>query len=243
MLLSDAPKKPARSTLESVPDRVSRFLRGLAHNAQIRAALAVQGYDDADHQEGWNLFHDVNGYSPGKAPVLDRTAGLAMAELDRLDADLIDKIDATLGHRFPVQRDTLLAGLGAGEKAVAVANVKTILERLATLSASNDPHDTAANQRLAKVKLDQGERNRLAELVKNAEGFEAQSGAGIDNDTTRWTRLEPAHLALWGWYDEWSRAANRAITRRDWLVTLGLAKRRDTRADSPESPIGDTPNP
>lgn len=238
----DVPKKPARSTLESVPDRVSRFLRGLAHNAQIRAALATEGYEEADHQEGWNLFHAVNGYAPGRAPALDRTAGLAMAELDRLDAGLLDKVDATLGHRFPAQRDQLLAGLAAGEKAVAVANVKALIVRLATLEASSDTADQAALARLAKVKLDPAERARLAALVTSAEAFESQSGGAIESEDARWSRLEPSYIELWAWFDEWGRAANRAIRRRDWLVTLGLAKRRVSRAEATDTG-GPAPEP
>jgi len=240
--MNDESKKPARSTLETVPDRVSRFLRGLAHNGRIRSALASEGYEDSDHQEGWNRFHAVNGYTPSPTPTIDRTSGLAMAELDRLDAGLIDKIDATLVHRFPAQRDAVLQGLVAGERAVAVANVKTILARLSTLESSSDSAAGEALARLAKVKIDPAERARLATLVKSAEAFESESGGGVESDESRWARLEPSYLALWAWFDEWSRAANRAIQRRDWLVTLGLAKRRQARDAEPapvDGPAGD----
>jgi hypothetical protein len=223
-------KKPGRSTLEGVPERVSRFLRGTANNGHIRAALAAEGYDDADHQEGWDLFHRVSGYAPSKPVAVDRSASLAMAELDRLDAGLIDKIDATLGGRFPAQRDVVLAGLAPAERALAVANVKHILDRVAALEASADGADQSAVARLAKVKLDGAERARLAALVAQAESFEGRSAAPLDAEEIRWTRLEPAYVALYAWFNEWSRAAARAITRRDWLLTLGLAKRRTTRA-------------
>lgn len=103
--------------------------------------------------------------------------------------------------------------------------MKTALERIAVLAASDAPGDKEAVARLAKVKLDEAERQRLGRLVVAAESFEGVSGAS-EGDEARWSRLEPLYLQLWAWYDEWSRAAARAISRRDWLVSLGLAKRR-----------------
>ncbi len=235
-------KSPSRSTLEAVPDRASRLLRGIAHNGHIRAALAGEGYEEADHLEGWRLFHAVCGFSPNLPVVVDRTAANAISELDRSDGPLLDKVDATLGHRYPAQRDFLLGGLSPAERAGAVANVKTVLTRLDTLGTSSDPDDQAAMARLTKVKIDAAERARLASLVTQAESFEATSAAAVETDETRWERLAPLHSELWAWVDEWSRAANRAISRRDWLVSLGLAKRRSPAAEAPsDGDLSDAP--
>lgn len=227
---------PSRVTLAGIPERVSRFLRAIAHNAPIRSALATEGYGEVDHQEGWDLFHQVNGYRPTPSPVIDPRSALAMAELDRLDGPLIDKLDATLGHRFPRQREAVLGGLAAGERAVAVANVKSILARVSALEASADAQDQAAAARLAKVRFDGAERERLESLVRDAEHFDATSGAGFDSEEGRWARVAPDHVALWRWFDEWSRAAHRAVGRRDWLIALGLAKRKRKGKDDPEDP-------
>lgn len=226
--------KPSRVTLEAAPDRASRFLRGVANNPRIRAALATEGYAEEDHQEGWDLFHTACGYRPRPAaPTLDLRSATAMAELDRLDGPLLDKVDATLAHRFPPQRDALIGDLTAGERAIAVYNVKTLLDRLTTLEKSTTPDDQAALARLAKVRVDADERQRLATLVADAEHFESDSGATQETDEARWTRLEHDFFALWAWLDEWTRASQRAISRRDWRITLGIGKRRkkNTPAD------------
>jgi hypothetical protein len=35
---------------------------------------------------------------------------------------------------------------------------------------------------------------------------------------------------LYGWFNEWSTVAKKVITRRDYLIRLGLAKRRTRKA-------------
>ena len=54
--------------------------------------------------------------------------------------------------------------------------------------------------------------------------------------------FDPLYRALYFWLDEWSRAAKRAISRRDWLLSLGLAKRRrpGSAAESDASDASDT---
>jgi len=54
--MTDDKKKPDRSTLETLPDRASRFLRGVAHNAHVRSALA-----SAHRRAGCGRAHDHRG--------------------------------------------------------------------------------------------------------------------------------------------------------------------------------------
>lgn len=76
-------------------------------------------------------------------------------------------------------------------------------------------------------------------MVADAEHFESDSGATQESDEARWTRLENDFFALWAWLDEWTRAAQRAISRRDWRITLGIGKRKRKNA-TPNAP-GDSP--
>ena len=42
----------------------------------------------------------------------------------------------------------------------------------------------------------------------------------------RFAARKPALLLLWRWHRTWSAIASALITRRDWLIALGLAKRK-----------------
>ena len=62
-----------------------------------------------------------------------------------------------------------------------------------------------------------------------------------------------ALLELRAWYKDWSETARAVIRRKDYLVMLGLSKRRVNRgdpeeideaeSDEPEAPVSDTPSP
>ena len=39
-----------------------------------------------------------------------------------------------------------------------------------------------------------------------------------------------AKNALYGWYREWSETARSVITRRDYLIRMGLSKRKSGKA-------------
>jgi len=53
---SSSSASPSRQILEELPPRALKFLSALSKSSTLHAALAARGYEEADHQEGWELL-------------------------------------------------------------------------------------------------------------------------------------------------------------------------------------------
>lgn len=73
------------------------------------------------------------------------------------------------------------------------------------------------------------ERERLSGLVKQAMSLEPASAPVVD------TKREEALHALYVWYREWSKTARAVISKRAYLISLGLAKRKSPKKAAPEN--------
>jgi hypothetical protein len=222
----------SKETLDTIPGRALMFLRAGGTTPAIRAALATKGYEDTDHAEGWSLLHAASGFSASQplGVVVDVTVRDAIVELDSLDEDLFRTVRAALTRLHPAAATFVLDGLGPSTGAAAVVGVKQLLDRLDALEKSPDRKATRADDKaalatLTKRGLDDAERARLRALVKRAE---APASAPTEPDDS--AAKEQAHLAalvaLYGWYADWSETAKTVVKRRDYLIRLGLAKRK-----------------
>jgi len=222
----------SRDTLEEVPERAGRFLRTTSQNPEILAVLGTRGYLQAVHEQGWALYlkasnAPVVGASPAEP---SPAAGAAIATLSREDAALLAFVHAALDGEFAPQAAYVTDGLKDADGALAVANVATVLARIGELAAGRDgsrTEDQAAVAALDTVKLDAAERERLAKLVTSAQSWDPIAVASVPaSATARFERRKAALVALLNWHRTWSIVASALITRRDWLIGLGLAKRK-----------------
>lgn len=222
----------SRETLEQTPDRVLPFLRAIGTRPPIMALMNARGYTGEDHKEGWNLLHAVSGYIEGAAPeTIDVKVRDAIAELDRWDEDGFRVVRASLGRRHPEQAAFVLEGIGPSVGPAAVTGVNTLLERLDALEKSPKRKDTrkrdhAALETLAKRGLDEKERARLAHLVRVAQSLSDVAPADDAGRAKRDQHHLEALIALRAWYEEWSELARVAVKRRDYLILMGLARRK-----------------
>lgn len=229
--MSDS-KEYAVSTLEETPVRVLTFLRAAGTSVAIRSLLAARGYTDSDHEEGWRLLHKVSGLRPAAvAPPADRSVSDAINTLDGWDEDGYSLVDAALTRRFPEQAKFVLEGLAPAKGAASVLSVKNLLERIDALESSPErkatrKQDQAAVAAIAAKGITQEERARLRGLVDLAQTAvkAAPTDTGASEQVER-VLLEDLR-ALRAWYDEWAKTAKVAIKRRDYLISLGLAKRK-----------------
>jgi hypothetical protein len=228
---------PSRQVLEETPGRVLSFLRTVGTFVPVAAILASRGYTSADHQEGWALLHQVSGYERPPSPGTQiKEVSDAIAELDAWDEPNFRIIEAALLHHYAEQAGFVFRDLAPATGAGAVLTVKTLLDRLDALENSPDrvatrDADHAALQHLAKRGYTLEEQKRLRALIKTAErGAEPADlptgpvipGGGAAGDAARRGDLEK----LRAWYVEWSETARAVIKRRDYLIRLGLAKRK-----------------
>ncbi len=221
-----------RRTLEETPSRVFEFLRGINRVAAIRHALAERGFDQAAYNEGWHLVLKVSGYNPPKQEVLyNEEPNAAQVELDQWDEGGFRIIKASLSRHHPAQAAFVLDGLGPSQGFAAVAGVSTLLDRLDALESSpareaTRQEDLAALELLARRGIDKAERLRLRGLVQKV----TQASAVVPSPTGSAEEKEQDYIAsliaLRSWFEEWSEVARVVIRRRDWLILLGLARRK-----------------
>lgn len=236
---------PSDTVLDETPARALKFMSAVSTNPTIRAILERRGYTDAYHDKGWELLLKASGYKRAPAaPVQSRPeAAAAIAELDQWDEPHFRIARAALGE-FPDQRDFVFENLDPQTGAGAVVSITTFLDRLDHLENGKDRKatrkiDHAALAKLAERGISDAERTRLRGLLKTAIASpepqaQAPKAPPAQNDDARAVKL-----ALWTFYSEWSEIAKADIKRRDYLIQLGLAKRKAPKKTAENDPSGE----
>src|SRR5512132_2362084 len=231
-------ERPSETVLAATPNPSLTFLRGITRYPQIQSLLVPYGYTPEQHGEGWKLLLAASGAPSTTAASAPATtpAHQAMTTLDAWDESGFARIDAALEGSFPEQHALVFAGgLAASTGAAVVLGVQTLLERLDILETGKDrpkasrKKDEAALARLAERGITKAERERLAGLAKQAVSLEPASAPVVD------TKREEALTALYVWYREWSKMARAVISKRAYLISLGLAKRKSPKKAAPGS--------
>lgn len=219
---------PTRQFLEEVPARALKFLSAVGRYAGIRSQLNAKGYDDAEHSGAWALLHHVSSFKPEVSAGLasDQVVRDAIADLARWNEPGLRIAGASLKYRHPAQHDFVFEDLKPAQGAAAVIAVSRFLDKLDALESAQErvatrTEDHAALTTLGKRGINAEERVRLRALVNSA-----QSAVPVpEEDGDRKQDL----IALYGWLEEWSEVARTSISRRDYLIALGLVKRRKTK--------------
>ena len=74
---------------------------------------------------------------------------------------------------------------------------------------------------------------REGDMPEAEEELEARKKARTEGPDKSTEAHAAALLKLHAWYREWSETARSVITRRDYLIRLGLAKRKGRRGEGP----------
>jgi hypothetical protein len=239
----------SRQVLEETPGRAITLLRALGTSPAIRALLAANGYTPKDHEEGWNLLHKVSGYVPGEAgPVDDDTkARDAITELDAWDEQGFQRAHAALTRLHPAQDRYIFDGLAPAKGPEAVLRVALFLDRLDALEGGPDRKatrkaDRAALETLETRGITKAERTRLRALVGVAQSsprlpiIASTAASSVEKRTEALRELR-------AWYNDWASTARAVVTRRDYLIRLGLARRkRAIRAAASPGVAGQSPS-
>jgi hypothetical protein len=230
--ITDSTLDVTRETLEDTPSRVLPFLRAVGTSVPIRSILRAHGFTDAEQKLGWTLLHAVSGFTEDvKAETVDVKVRDAINTLDAWDEDGFRIVRAALTRLHPAQMTFVLAGIGPSIGAGAVVGVKTLLQRLDALEKSPErkatrKEDQAALETLAARGIHAKERARLAELVHVAQSATEMDAPDEAGKAAREEIYLKALGALRVWYVDWSEMARSVVKRRDYLIRLGLAKRK-----------------
>lgn len=186
----------------------------------------------------------MSGFAGDESDDLDGDTAAAMAEVDAWDEPNFALADACLKHRHPAQHAFVFKDLRAARGAASLLSVTRFLDRLdalegATDRASTRVADQAALATLALRGIDAKERARVRALLAQAE-HSADDGASDDDELTP-EEMDQALRDLRAFYEEWSAVARLCVTRRDYLIRLGLARRRDAQSDDGDNPVDPKP--
>ena len=219
----------SRKTLDETPARVLAFLMGVGKSLPIRAALAQRGYSEKEHQAAWDALQKVAQYAPPGQPItVDIAVRDAVSALDLWDEPNFACIHATLARKHPEQDRFVFKDLVPKQGAEAVLSVATMLDRLDALESGPEREatreaDHAALATLALRGYPLEERHRLRGLVTVAKTV-TLTAAPLNDEDRRKSLVE-----LHAWLSDWSATARMMIQRRDYLMLLGLVKRKKTR--------------
>jgi hypothetical protein len=238
--------QPSQRILDDIISRSVKFLSAVGTNATILSLMRANGFQKADHDEGWSLIHTASGYAPKKeAPKSDtqqtREIEDAEAQLDNWDEPHFRVIQNALARKFSATRDYLFRdGLSAKQGPEATISVRTFLNRIDDIINNNDKErredahkqDLEAIALLAQRGYHEAERKRLRGLIQIA-----TSSADVPlpvNDTISQEEKQKTLIELYGWYKDWSTVAHVTIKRRDYLISMGLAERKTKKIEPPK---------
>lgn len=243
-----------REVLEETPARALQMLMAINRSLPIRAVAESLGCNRAVRREGWMKIHAITGVDVGDGEdsesegLVDVDVATAITTLDNSDEKLLTKVRATLQHAFPAEAKKVLDGLSSTRGSGAVLVVATLLDRLDALNKSESGR--AALERLAQRGLTSAERARLRGLVATASG--ADEGEGESESKAKGKSAKKSATAavaesmseeeylrllrsLRAWFEEWSELLRSEISRRDYLIQLGLAERKSApKGEDPE---------
>jgi hypothetical protein len=163
-----------------------------------------------------------------------------MDELDQWDGPAFARARAALGRLFPEQAAYVFAGLDAQSGVASVPACKRFLDRVAALREGSDAGRAATREadRAAAALLEERRiltpehERRLRALIAQA----MQLSELPSVDVAREREVQSAAHRFKAWLDDWRATAAATISRRDHLISLGLAARRSPSGEVEEEP-------
>lgn len=235
----------SRQQLEKAPERVFRFLMALGRYPVIMRHLEEVGYSPKDHQDGWDLLHQLSAYNQPKSTPSASSYKEALASLDRWDEPNFRRASAALQFRYPEQHAFLFHDLKAEQGERAVLSVQTFLDRVEALEHASRPErkasakqDKEAVQLLYQRKILSSESLQQLRAWLHTAKSSPQTDHLVDAETLQ-AKQDKWLGQIAQWFAEWSQTARAANLRRTHLISLGLAKRR-TNSSPPSDDSDDS---
>jgi hypothetical protein len=230
-------------TLEDTPARVTTMLGALATVPEIRAIMAHDGHmTERDLAQGRALLLDVIAVPLAAEPAFDSTEALAkraaQVQVDQWDEPTYQRAAGVLRRFYPSAAEYVFRDLAASRGIDAVRGALTFFARLDALENGTDPErassrddDKKAVELLASRGIDKAERKRVGDLAALAIAPTEAPAAPVASPNIQ--KRRESLVALRRWYDDWSATAHAVIRKRQYLIRMGLGRRK-RRADRNE---------
>ena len=234
----------SRVMIERMTRRARKLIHTLSRKPKIRRIAKQAGYTEEEHQLGWALWLYLMGYQQAVASPTTTTNpdyDAAVAKLNQWDGPHFERSRAALQRLHPSQNEFIFNNLRAGNGADSVGAVNTYVDRVVTLRDGTDPdreatrdEDRAAVETLAARNIFNAEVEAyLRELLATATQGEAAAvePEPVPDDDDEYQAKAAEFDA---WLTDWRRTLRNTITRRDYLIQLGLASRRKGKDEEEE---------
>ena len=232
----------SEQTLEGTAKRATRLLRGIGTRVEIRNTMESVGYDGEEQRRGWQLVGRVRGTR--KVRLVndhDEKVQAAIVEIDAVDEQIFRRSHAAMGRLHPAQDAYVFADLSASRDPDSLVGMATFLDRLDELESSPEreatrSEDQAAIATLARRGIDAEYGQQLREII--AIGQSAEFPVELEPEAAVEGERMEALRELRAWYEDWAETARSVVSRRDHLILMGLAHRRVTALQPPDTASG-----
>lgn len=228
-------------TLSETPTRTITLMQAAASNRAIRRKLAAVGLNAKEQRKAVDLLDALLVVPDSDVQEVENDVVRdSMNFVDDNDEEVHRVLRATLQFNYPDQYKYLTDGLSPSTGMRAVLGMKTLCERYGTMVSGENREDTRKQDReaLDLLTVRGVPASRMEELAKHVKRVVELQGddAPMETDDSDVERVR-ALIELRKWYLEWSEMARVVIKRRDHLISLGLASRREPGKDGSEPPL------
>jgi hypothetical protein len=234
ILVPTNPDAITPGTLQRSARRTLAFIDAVESHPHILEALEPIGLTRAELEEVKTIARAERSRGRPRVPTPPHVT--AMKECEAFLGSTFGYAYNKLDLRYPEQRDAVFHGLEADAKGTEAAiMVDVFVERCRLLADSPDRKatretDRAALAALAEVGLD---AKRLDAIGRTASIAFAGAPVGETGRVATPTPEEERDANLrrvYHWHAVWSAQARQVITRREDLIRLGIASRRNKKA-------------
>ncbi len=176
------------------------------------------GFGAEDLDDGWRRLRAACSAPVESQPA--RKTGDVEPKIAAFAKTIAPRTRTALRTTHPAQMKRLLDGLPAAHGATRVLYVTAFLDRCDALASGKGKTHKADLTALAALRargLTDAARREARAWIARATSFAPMAAAQRSDDA--------ALVALHAWVKDWSACARSVITRRDWLIRLGVGKR------------------
>jgi len=211
------------TTAEQALVRALLFLRTSASDAAVRGALAETGFGQADIDEGWRLLRAACSVPPPAASPRRTGVRDATRALEAFAQTMLPRARAATRRFFPDYEAYLFAA-PARVRGASTVTVAIFVERCGELASPKRRKTRERDRELLALLARRGITHAVLEDTRR--NVAVATGSLADSRPARSRAPNAALDDLHAWVRDWSDCAKTVVTRRDWLIRLGIGRRR-----------------
>ena len=213
----------------------AKFLQGVGTVIPVRLTLIDAGYTKSEHEYGWEKYFFLMGYQWEIPENYTTDPVQPYARFERWSKINFRLAKIALKRLHPVQHDYLFSTSPKLTGVAAMAAVYNFLDKIRKLregrgvdSEAQLAEDQAAVKTLEKRNIISPEiESELWDLIAEATKLNSTPEEVLDIRET--DEYQQKAVEFHEWLKDWRMTARTVIKRRDYLIRLGLVKKRKSK--------------